>query len=398
MQPYTDQLPKKPCRESDFEKPVAWLLGRQLIASLKGVVLLAIYGKKLDPRDWMAPNCFSVKGAIDQHIIESRERAENPESGAFWFDYIADSGDGQLPGYSIALLCLSDLWASSSGPRRGDAIAMEQPGDGYKLQRGSFLLVGGDTAYHEADYQTLARRFRLPFHWAAEDKGIGEDSERRHLFGIPGNHDYYDAIDGFNRQFREPTSRENEKNLEGRKPQLSIPGFERRQAASYLAVRMPYDWWLWGIDSEVERIDIRQQEFFKKLAQEHSVQKLVVATSEPTTATGQQSTSDNRKTAKVFERLNLPQAFLLRDGQSPEERSRYELRPGTCRLDVSGDTHHYSRYWGPIDEGATANYASVVAGMGGAFMHPTQTDIGAVRATVKYPDPTCPARLSSRNC
>ena len=33
MRSNIDPLPKKPNRESDFEKPVAWLLGRQLIAS-----------------------------------------------------------------------------------------------------------------------------------------------------------------------------------------------------------------------------------------------------------------------------------------------------------------------------------------------------------------------------
>src|SRR5262249_15923925 len=55
-------LPPKPSRERDFKTPVAWLLGRQLIASLKGVVLLAIYGGKLDPRDWMRANVFTVKG------------------------------------------------------------------------------------------------------------------------------------------------------------------------------------------------------------------------------------------------------------------------------------------------------------------------------------------------
>jgi hypothetical protein len=387
MPPNIDRLPKKPGKESEFEKPVAWLLGRQLIASLKGVVLLALFGKQLDPRDWMRPNVFSVKGATEQRIVESRERADDPASGEFWFDFIADTGDGQLPVYSVAYLCLSDLWASCKLPGRGDAIAIGEQSGGYKLARGSFLLVGGDTAYHQADYQTLERRFELPFCWAAEDKGIAENSERRPLFGIPGNHDYYDAIDGFNRQFRQPTSEEEMENQEHKKPQLSIPGFERRQSASYLAVRMPYDWWLWGIDSEVEHVDIRQQEFFKKLAQEHGVQKLVVATSEPTTAIGQQSTSNNKKTVKAFERLMLPQAFLLRDGQSQEEGSQHELRPGTCRLDLSGDTHHYARYWGADDEQTTANYASVVAGMGGAFLHPSQVDAGAIKAKAKYPDP-----------
>src|SRR5215469_16415914 len=142
MPPNIDTLPKKPSQESDFEKPVAWLLGRNLIASLKGVVLLAMFGKKLDPRDWMRPNVFSVKGAIEQRIVESRDRADDPGSGEFWFDFIADTGDGQLPVYSVAYLCLSDLWASCKQPGHGDAIAIGEQSSGYKLARGSFLLVG----------------------------------------------------------------------------------------------------------------------------------------------------------------------------------------------------------------------------------------------------------------
>src|SRR5262249_50915483 len=66
-------LPPKPSKESEFKKPVAWLLGRQLIASLKGVVLLAIYGGKLDPRDWMRANVFSVRGRDGHEIVESQE-------------------------------------------------------------------------------------------------------------------------------------------------------------------------------------------------------------------------------------------------------------------------------------------------------------------------------------
>jgi hypothetical protein len=48
-------------------------------------------------------------------------------------------------------------------------------------------------------------------------------------------------------------------------------------------------------------------------------------------------------------------------------------------LDLSGDIHHYARYWGhntqnfKDDKFSSNNYASVVAGGGGAYLHPTET-------------------------
>src|SRR5262249_22741811 len=148
-------------------------------------------------------------------IVESQEAPSEPASGEFWFDYISDSGDGQLATYSIAYLCLSDLWAkrpaSGSPPKitfKYEDEPMEDrdaspsqdaagvpvkdsespfPKNEYRMPRGSFLLIGGDTAYHMADYQTLARRFWNSFRWAAGDHGLTPKSERRPLFGIPGN-------------------------------------------------------------------------------------------------------------------------------------------------------------------------------------------------------------------
>ncbi len=76
-------------------------------------------------------------------------------------------------------------------------------------------MVGGDTSYHLSDYATLGSRFYQPFKWAFEDlwkrlqaEGRTDESEnltrRRPIFGIPGNHDYYDQLDGFRRQFLRP--------------------------------------------------------------------------------------------------------------------------------------------------------------------------------------------------
>ena len=121
-----------------FKGPVAWLFGRQLIAGLKWIGMYAFVGDKLDSRDWMRPEVISRHG-------------EAPEEEAFWFDYLADSGDGQCATYNIAYLCQHDLWLpneNSPPDRDQESKTVSLIGGGgntFKLPRGEFLFVGGDT-------------------------------------------------------------------------------------------------------------------------------------------------------------------------------------------------------------------------------------------------------------
>ena len=78
---------------------------------------------------------------------EALSRTGWSEPDAFWFDYVADIGDGQLANYNLAYLLLGDA---------------KVPGLAAPLPRGSFLLTGGDTAYHVADVETLHARVAGP--------------------------------------------------------------------------------------------------------------------------------------------------------------------------------------------------------------------------------------------
>lgn len=396
-----DGIPCKPPPEK-FEEPVAWLFGRQFIASLKYILLYTAFKGKLDARDWMKagviPDCDSP-AAIEQFWGEETGAAEeagdsNPESkNEFWFDYISDTGDGQKAMYSIAYLCMSDLGVGKK-PRRNEPVDI-QPDEAklaaegkMLLPRGTFLFVGGDTSYHISDYATLGKRFQNPFWWAFEDlyksaKGAICTAPRL-LFGIPGNHDYYDSLDGFNRQFRRPSS--GDEVVEGKRlPMLMLPTFRRSQEASYVALRLPFDWWFWGLDTEDGEIDFRQLEFFRNLNETHKPAKLIVATPEPTTAFGKFADEEENQ-SKTFQALGLERPFL-RNGEP--------LGDGKCRVDLSGDIHHYARYWGPpppplASEGKdededSDNYASVMAGGGGAFFHPSQTNVHEVPQRLLYP-------------
>ncbi|MEA2205332.1 MAG: hypothetical protein QOE77_2108 [Blastocatellia bacterium] len=500
-----------------FLKPVAWLLGRDLLANLKYFLLFAAFKGKFDPRDLMKAEVFSFG-----HYQGPNHRATDQGSTDFWFDYFADSGDGMTAGYSLAYLSMCDLqlqlnqdWnevpplsparmrtgiecgslaalikvlrekgassdsilravrrkaspevlaqagntegliafveANAAGaitpirqlekPESGEVGADMLPPQCMRLPRGAFLFVGGDTTYHVADYASLAGRFQSVFEWAYKDLltdkladvKISWEQNRRPIFGLPGNHDYYDMLDGFGRQFRRAITDEfGFLKLAGRNmtPQLRLRAFKRFQTASYIALQLPFDWWFWSIDSELDTVDIRQQEFFKRSLAEARINqlrqalkreptaaeiaargatmtrteqrdlwpmpdKLIVATPEPTTVDGRRSGPDD-KTARGFSFLNLTRPFLYRGLSAAEiaacQKAEREIgaHEPACRLDISGDTHYYARYWGDdtqgLEEGLSApNYASVVSGGGGASMSPTHADANEVKAQALYP-------------
>lgn len=390
-----------------FEKPVAWLLGQQLLGGIKGMLLYAAYGAKLDPRDWMAPK--------ERDFATPQAEAK----GEFWFDYMADVGDGTKAMYGTAYLALSNLWTNlpGDGTTLPDGtvhpeVSTNANGRTFSLPRGEFLFIGGDTAYHAADYLSLVNRIQRPFNYAYEDLKsqnlISDDDARRPIFGIPGNHDYYDQIDGFRRQFRKPVRREGPlppKRAGGDHAQLSVAGFQRDQEASYIALHLPFDWWLWGLDTESvsdrrdQHLDRRQEEFFKSLSREGNnfkePDKLILATSAPSTVFGEIADPDDQVASKPLKTLKIKRPFLPTNGDLATTGDA-ELKEGQCRLDLSGDVHHYARYWGPQASSPSRknssaprpnadSYASVVSGAGGAFHHPSTTYNNQICEQVLYP-------------
>lgn len=395
--------------DRNFEKPVAWLLGKQLLGGIKGMLLYTAYGAKLDPRDWMTAKeiAFDAEGKDE-----------------FWFDYLSDAGDGSKAMYSIAYLALSPVWtkldpntiALPDDENKREVTTLKTDGNDYKyeLPRGSFLFIGGDTCYHSAEYLSLVDRFQRPFVYAFQDlkkrKLIDDTHERRPVFGIPGNHDYYDQVDGFRRQFRKPTR------PEGPLPpddgpyksgrgfaSLTLAGFRRVQEASYVALRLPFNWWLWGLDTEPGLIDLRQKEFFSTLKtngeQTGIPEKLIVATCSPSTVFGRVAELEEIKATKSMLSLGLKVPFAARNAGDKPDLSKSgdtALDEGQCRLDLSGDVHHYARYWGPqanekprkhctAERPSAKHYASVVSGAGGAFHHPSTTYDDEICEQVLYP-------------
>jgi hypothetical protein len=341
-----------------FRSPVRWLLGDDLLAQMRNLLAYSAYGEELDHRDWMHPEIIDLTRGIACRG-EPEADAAPAQREEFWFDYLADAGDGQLTMYNLAFLSLSDLFIEGDASSAEGSAASKSPrirlgvheAGGEVLPRGDFLFIGGDTAYHIADHGTIRERLCKPFEWAFNElePSSPEDASRpRYLFGIPGNHDYYDSLNGFNHAFRAP--------LRQSDPILAIADFKRFQETSYVALALPFDWHFWGLDTFSNKLDYRQRHFFLDRG---VPEKLIVATPEPTSVFAHVS----KEAARHFEKLRLPRPFL-------EDKN---LEAGGVHLDVAGDVHHYARYWG----GDGDAYASVVSGGGGAFLHPSHTEIAA---------------------
>ncbi|HEX7844141.1 MAG TPA: hypothetical protein VF469_41985 [Kofleriaceae bacterium] len=336
-----------------FREAVVWLLGPQLVAGLRRIISYQFLKSQLDQRAWMTGTRV--------------ERFKAPPDGeALWWDYIADTGDDTRAMYSLATLLYSDLYELPDSPERELAFDGEP---GRRLPRGAFLFVGGDTAYPVADRATLAAQFAGPFQRAWNDLcaagRVSPADPLRPIYGLPGNHDYYDGLDGFCRQFCRRIGSEHD-------AELTMPGFEREQAGTYVAIALPHGWWLWALDIELGWLDARQRAFFQA-AHPGVPDRLIVATPEPSTVDGLLATTAAPISAACAD-LGLEQAFLSQP-----------LAAGRCRLDLSGDTHNYQRYFGPDSYGGEANYASVVSGGGGAFLHPTSIDLRQIERRAEFP-------------
>jgi hypothetical protein len=348
----------------DWDRPTAWLLGTQMISSLRQLILSTIH-TGFDLRDWMTAEATGDDNGV---VIDGGYAGTE-----YWFDFVADTGDAPALVYSLSRAMQHPELEVSVGK-----------GKTTKLPRGRLLVLGGDSAYPVADQVAIRERWQAPHVWAARanrdlyKKEHGVDPpplETIPVYAIPGNHDYYDALDGFNRQFRKQATDDDKPSKKyGTPPPLRLPSYSRTQLASYFALRLPFQWQLWGVDlgihpDEPRPIDTRQQEYFNKLG---VPEKLIVVTALPVAVHHAYATN----LVSPFEQLGLPIAF----DKNGALDARY------TRLDLSGDVHLYERYWGttvtPADEQlqgdtrtkahARANYAAVTSGLGGAFHHPLQ--------------------------
>jgi hypothetical protein len=358
-----------------------WFGVTSLAGHARNLVASAIAAESIDSRDWMRParaerllsHVVAVLGgdATKATMVEALGRP-------LWLDFVADTGDDHDVSQAVARM-LSATYSVVDG------------GETRILPRGDVLLFGGDTAYPVATGEEIARRLVVPWNDVLRER-VTDDDRRRVLLGIPGNHDWYDGLDGFGRLFRrnphgslgeddEPRSALGRTRVKreagivarqlhldevsgilrmfasawrgvralvagekiGRPRRLALVGYDPVQDASYWALPLAPGLEAWGVDRQLGRLDYRQRLFFADRRRAAPSGRLLFVAPDPALAFGEK---------------HAPGARMLSACRLSMERDAV--------LYLTGDMHHYERRVpGPAS-------AHVIAGGGGAFLHGTR--------------------------
>jgi hypothetical protein len=372
-----------------------WFGVTSLAGHARNFVASAIAAESIDSRDWMRPasseellqHCIRVLGA------ERRGRAPTLVEALgrpMWIDFVADTGDDHDVSQAVARMIFASYAVNEGGLTR-------------VLPRGDVLLFGGDTAYPVATGEEIARRVVVPWNEVLRERTQGDEG-RRVLLGIPGNHDWYDGLDGFGRLFRRkphtgslddsasqaqsakglderrsaPPRRRRIKRRTGiaarqlhldevggvlallasawrairalvagskivRPRRLALIGYDPVQEASYWALPLAPGLEVWGVDRQLGRLDYRQRQFFAERRRAAAAAHILFVAPDPAIAFGEKHQPGARMLAAC--RLSLEQGHVFY---------------------LTGDMHHYER------RAPSETCLHVIAGGGGAFLHGTR--------------------------
>ncbi len=303
-----------------YQVDVLWTAARDLLSSLDQL-------RNGDLRETY-PLPMTV---IDRSQLDCRDE--------FWFDFIADTGDGGNASYAVASLALAPELEVTIGA-----------GNTTRLPRGELLLLGGDLAYPGASSDEYRYRFVEMFEAVRNSAAPSWVRDRPFtLAALAQNHDWMDSASTFSRYFlREKDS-------------APLLGAQIPQRQSYFCVKLPQGWWALGLDfALLGDIDRDQFEQFEALLGDAGLPHK----DGPAHKIG---TTDSVV-------LIYPEPYWTRplyDGADPGNPRRYQRLEGLLgeriRLRLAGDLHHYLRWEGP-NQGHL-----VTCGTGGAFTHPTHT-------------------------
>jgi hypothetical protein len=335
------------------QAPTRWLEPKLLVLIAVQVALSTKFAEFFDRRDAHAhlpettthPDADHDRGPVADRPVDGAAPAgrwsltEGARGFDFtgaddlWLDYIADSGDGFDATTTIASVAARDLLNLPDPAVDGSTRVHE-------TRAGAVLVLGGDQAYPFATMEEYRNRlvgpFRsmLPWTWRP-----------RWLFAIPGNHDWYDGLASFVKQF-----------CQGR----WIGGWRSTQTRSYFAVALPHNWHLWAVDVALGTdIDTGQLDYFEERARTLMPgAQIVLCAAKPTWTATQHDDPTAPDVLEYFERTVIGDRAAL-------------------RLTLSGDLHLYARY------AAADGESKIIAGGGGAYLAPTHH----LATPVRHPSP-----------
>ena len=325
-----DMNPLRQLRSGRLPQMVSWYDPRLLARVGVRTIVSSVFGQYADQRLMQA-----VTDPCDDRELCQRYDYSNPNtddakhrlaldpSGALWIDYVADVGDGFDATYTSAYLLAQD--------------SLEVRGAG-NLRHGEILIMGGDQCYPQATREDYKKRLLQPFSWAFSVR-----EPTRKLFAIPGNHDWYDGLNSFDSLFC--SSRDRLSDAKGN----VIGGWQCQQHRSYWALRLPYNWWIWGADIQFSKyLDAAQVNYFEAMARQMAPgDNLVICLAEPSWMIADMHGLDEEE--NFFKITSIARA-----------------RGARVVAVIAGDWHHYNRYYAH-----ELDVHFMTSGGGGAFLHPT---------------------------
>jgi hypothetical protein len=335
---------------------VRWLSVRQLRRTAADVVLSSIFARFADKREAMAA------GPREFHrlSVDSAERRD------VWIDFVADTGDGFDATFATAC-CLAGPpgLAVAAGPGDPEPVAF----DGRPAQA-DLLVLGGDQVYPVAS--ALAYEVRLNEVLRAAAK-LADCTSSPPVIALPGNHDWYDGLAAFRRNFCEswvlrgheypPPTAPRTTAVPAPRERDDVGGWGAFQSRSYFAVQLSARWWLWGVDSQLNApIDAEQLAYFHDARRLLGDADVILCTAEPSWL----EAGGDRVYAALADTPFYTLLWFIDRVLGPD-RER-------IRLVLTGDQHHYSRYHpGVADPAERPEFAPelVTCGGGGAFLAST---------------------------
>jgi hypothetical protein len=372
-EPYRPERPRWAfVRGKERPKGVVWFGARSFWGHMRHFVASAIATEDVDSRDWMSaddPRALVFRVAQRLGAREGKASVTESLERDVWIDYLADTGDDVSVSRAVAGLVFAPY----------ELPDPDREGAHLTAPRGDVLLFGGDTAYPVATADEIRARVIDPFNQVLQRC---DDGKPRVLLGIPGNHDWYDGLDGFGRMFRRRMGDDQPRRTTGQAPRrtmlshyaawavefvrggqidkpktLDLVGYVPVQGASYFALPMAPGVVMLALDRQLKHLDFRQQQHFLRFLNQHLATAPWVVLPDPVCHFGEPSPTG----VKMIEALGL----------NLKGRSHFVL---------SGDIHHYRRE----HEERTLH---VTAGGGGACMHPAPIRRGRGRdAVVEFPD------------
>jgi hypothetical protein len=247
------------------------------------------------------------------------EYAANADSGEFWLDYASDIADGWNSTYAVAAtIAPAELEVASAA------------GERLRTRGGEVLVFGGDEVYPYPSKEAYAARAESPYATAFAGARRWPD-----LFAVPGNHDWFDSLIAFSRTFC--------------RPERGFAGCRTQQTRSYFALRLPRDWWLLGIDLQLGAdLDEPQVRYFQDVASRiPDGAHVILCVPDPQWIYEASYAGNPNYTDGV---LRFFEDRVLRR---------------KVAVFLTGDLHFYKRHENE------AGVQKIVAGGGGAFLHPT---------------------------